>query len=187
MLFGLTMTYARLKFLVTDVSLGGLGLFIVFAYAAGHLTQAFGNVVEDIWWKAWGGKPSDWVRNEDQTLLAASQRSALAAQIQKQFQTTVDLDKISSSDWYSLTRQIYATVQGKGRSSRIDTFNGSYGLNRGMAGAFALLAILTLIHNYTDWKCPAALACLAMLSAYRMHRFGQGYARELFVEFLRLP
>jgi hypothetical protein len=44
--------------LVKDVSVGGLGIFIVLAYAVGHIVQAVGNVVESAWWKCWGGMPT---------------------------------------------------------------------------------------------------------------------------------
>ena len=42
-----------------DMGVGGLGVVTVIAYVAGHLIQAVGNGVEWVWWKVWGGWPTD--------------------------------------------------------------------------------------------------------------------------------
>ena len=43
-------------------SIGDFGLFLVLAYVAGQLVQTLGDVAEYLYWKLWGGLPTDWVR-----------------------------------------------------------------------------------------------------------------------------
>ena len=63
--------------LIKDISIGGMGVFVVLAYVLGHLVQAVGNGIESVWWKLWGGRPTDWVRTKPDCLLARSQLTAL--------------------------------------------------------------------------------------------------------------
>ena len=51
----------RQLFFSDGVSIGGLGLFLLISYAAGHLAAALGNVLEAILWPLAGGRPSSWV------------------------------------------------------------------------------------------------------------------------------
>ena len=53
-------------------------------------------------------------------------------------------EAVDRRQWYSVTRQICAAVSGAGRGSRIDVFNGHYGLCRGMASGLVVLLILGL-------------------------------------------
>lgn len=174
--------------LVKDISAGGLGVFIVLAYAAGHLVQAVGNLIEAAWWKCWGGMPTDWLRTKPARLLATQQLSMLKERLCKQ-PGLADFDTASTTanDWYAITRQIYAAVAGAGRAGRVDTFNGNYGLNRGLvAGLLVSLALLTM-QALIDWHLVACVLIGAGLALCRMHRFARHYARELFIQFLQLP
>lgn len=42
-----------------NLTVGGFGVALLLAYVAGHLLQAFGNLLEAAWWKLVGGWPSD--------------------------------------------------------------------------------------------------------------------------------
>ncbi len=44
-----------------QLSVGDLGLFIVLSYVSGHLVQSVGNFVEWVFWKPFGGMPTNWV------------------------------------------------------------------------------------------------------------------------------
>lgn len=173
-----------------DLSLGEASLSVIVAYGLGHLIQAFGNLIEWAWWRAWGGMPSDWPRSGKRRLLADGQIRALEDQLERQlrFETAGGVKSFSSESWHSIVRQVYAAVADQGRATRVDVFNGNYGLNRGLAAALLVVGIMALVtHGWSSWKVVALLTAGAGTAMYRMHRFGVHYARELFVQFVQLP
>lgn len=173
---------------VKDFSIGGFGLLVVLAYVAGHLVQAVGNLAEWLWWKAWGGMPTDWVRKNATCLLAEAQAAMLPKAIAEQLKLPdVDPRATSREQWYSITRQISAAVDAAGRGSRIQTLNGNYGLNRGLVAALVVVFVMALIATPADWAVLGGLGVAIGLALARMHRFGKHQARELFVQFLQLP
>lgn len=180
---------ARTSVFSSDLTVGDLGLFVVLAYAAGHLTQAVGNGVEWVFWKVLREMPTDWVRTRAHPLLADAQIQALQTKLSSELnvQTTIDGNTLSSGAWYSITRQIYAAVAAQSRNSRVDIFNGNYGLNRGIASALLIgLVLLLFVHGLSYWQIELLLLVSAGVALYRMYRFGVRYARELFVQFLQL-
>lgn len=190
LLAGLTQTVPAVAAVITvkDISLGDLGLFMILAYAAGHLVQTAGNLIEWLWW--WiPGMPTDWPRSNRGHLLSATQRDLLQEQIPTKLGLSApfSLANMDAKSWFAITRQIYAAVAGGGRAARIDTFNGNYGLNRGLAASLLALAVVVLIHDRNNWSAAAWLSAVAGAALLRMHRFGRHYARELFVQFLQLP
>lgn len=173
---------------IKDVSVGGLGLFIVVAYVLGHLVQAVGNGVESVWWKLWGGMPTDWLRTKPDCVLAPSQLTAL----EKAIKGRLGLDGLqiahsTAGQWYAVTRQVYAEVAGAGRAARIDVFNGNYGLNRGIGAGLLVVLVIALINWPVNWTFAGGVTAALALAIYRMHRFARHYAREVFVQFLQLP
>src|SRR6266498_4439013 len=109
--FGLARLYPALAPLVSkdEISFGDLGLFVILSYVAGHLVQAFGNVIEKIWWFFWGGLPSDWVRSEHQHLLTKEQKDHLNAAFEKLSGIHIKpIPQLTKKEWFSITRQIYA-------------------------------------------------------------------------------
>jgi hypothetical protein len=56
-LFGLIFYVPELRGILAKdgISVGGLGVFVILSYAAGHLLAAFGNVIEKGYWRAKGG------------------------------------------------------------------------------------------------------------------------------------
>jgi hypothetical protein len=173
---------------VKDISLGALGLFLILSYAAGHLLQSIGNFLEFLWWH-FPGLPTDWVRTDRGHLLSPAQRSALEQQLPKKLtlKGSFSFTAVTAKQWFAISRQVYAAVAAAKRSNRIDTFNGNYGLNRGLAAAFLVAAVVTLIQSRINWPYAVGLVLAASLALLRMHRFGRHYARELFVQFLQLP
>src|SRR5712664_2864678 len=75
LLFGLLFYIPMLKELLAKdgVSVGQLGVFVLLAYAAGHLVAAFGNGIEALMWKPMGGMPTDWITRPAQSLLSPEQ------------------------------------------------------------------------------------------------------------------
>jgi hypothetical protein len=171
-----------------DFTVGDLGLFVLLAYLLGHLVQSVGNALESVWWKLFNGMPTDWVRREDNSLLSPSQSRLLEGLVRERLGLRdFVMGETNRKHWYSITRQVYADVAAAGRTNRVDTFNGNYGLNRGIAAGFLVFLVAALSRPPIDWWVAAGAAIALALAIARMHRFGRHYARELFVQFLQLP
>lgn len=176
-------------FAAKEFTVGDLGLFVILAYVAGHLIQAVGNLLEKVFWKPFGGMPTNWLLRTDQELLHAAQVKKLTEQLHGLLGVGLEkpLPDLSVREWFPITRQIYAAVAAAGRAQRIDTFNGNYGMFRGIASAFVFAAVLNLfVHWPRGWPTSLALTASSALAVVRMHRFGVHYGRELFVQFLQL-
>jgi hypothetical protein len=187
LVFGLVLYYPELGILTAKdgMSVGELGLFVLIAYAAGHLIAAIANALEGLFWGILGGMPSDWVTRDPPALLSPQQIENLRTKIATRLQITID--KITDLDrkaWWPISRQIYAYVAKNGKSDRIDTFNGNYGLNRGLASACLVLVVVALAHAH--WMIAVGLLVATVIYSYRAYRFGVHYARELFLQFLIL-
>ena len=74
-----------------------------------------------------------------------------------------------------------------GRDGRAHTFNGNYGMFRGITSAAIVAAIaIVLVRGWATWPITTAFLTTAGLALFRMHRFATHYARETFVQFLAL-
>jgi hypothetical protein len=172
---------------LASVSLGSLGVGLILSYVAGELVQAVGTGIEAAWWRLWGGLPTDWLRSGKHELVAPVQLKLLEARVETMINDeSFAFVKVDREQWYSLTRQINAAVAAAKRNARIDTFNGHYGLSRGVAAALLLLLVGTSLTDWRQLKVELVLAVLIGLSVYRMHEFGTVYARELVVQYLQL-
>lgn len=176
-------------FLGSGLTIGGLGLFVIIAYALGHLAAAVGNLLDGAIWLVAGGMPSQWPRDPERPLIGIEQRGVLLRKIEARIGTKLDpTTVIAKADWRSLFHVIYRDVLASGTAARVEVFNGSYGLNRGLAAASITLIPLVL-HKAPDnahWWVGALLISAAVYS-YRMFRFGVHFAREVFIRFLLLP
>ena len=187
-LVGLLFYFPALNALMAKdgVTLGQFGIFLLLSYASGHLLAAVGNALEWVFWKVAGGMPTDWVTKADGTsLLSASQVEALAAKANARLGLKVD--KIPGMDrktWFPVSRQIYADVAKNGKPERVDTFNGNYGLNRGLAAATLGLAVVSFAER--KHGIAVAFVIVALVYGYRAYRFARYYAREMYVQFLVL-
>lgn len=184
---GASLAFPEFKALIGNdsVSVGGLGLFLIFSFVLGHLLQAFGNLFEQFVWKCCGGLPSDWVRVDRHGLLSAHQIQKMTAKLSANHPDFKGPSTVSNKEWYSLTREIYASVAATGRTERIDSFNRTYGLLRGIAVAFTFSTVAAgFLLSMDEWKVVAALATASLTATYRMYRFGVHYARELFVQYI---
>jgi hypothetical protein len=186
-LFGLLLFFPVLQTVLTKdgVSVGELGIFVLLSYAAGHLIAAIGNAAESFLWGLVGGMPSDWVTRTQTSLLSGPQIDLLEKKVRTRLGITVG--KIRGLDpkiWWPISRQIYADVAKNGKAERIDTFNGNYGLNRGLAAASFALACIAA--SQMKWSIALGLLVLTAVYDYRAYRFGVHYARELYLQFLVL-
>lgn len=189
-LFGLMFYVPALEdtFVKDSVSVGGLGIFIIISYASGHLMAAFGNVIENIYWLFWGGMPSTWIVGPEPRLLSSSQIAKVEALTTARLELTPHpFVKLTASVWFPIFREIYSDVEKHGRPERCDTFNGNYGLNRGLCAATLTLALFILIQTPTQWIVSLGLVGVSLVYLCRMHRFGVHYALEVYNQFLLLP
>jgi hypothetical protein len=186
LMFGLLLLFPTLQSVLTKdgVSLGDFGIFLLLSYAAGHLIAAIGNAAESILWPLVGGMPSDWITRADATLLSATQMDLLEKKLENRLGIKKKIQGMDRTVWWPISRQIYADVAKNGNPDRIDTFNGNYGLNRGLAAATFALACVTAVHG--KWLVALGLLVLTAVYDYRAYRFGVHYGRELYLQFLVL-
>src|SRR6266478_6099310 len=133
------------------VSLGDLGIFVLLSYAAGQLIAAIGNLAESILWHFVGGMSTDWMTKTHTTLLSSAQIDLVEKKLEERLGITAKVRGLDQKVWWPISRQIYADVAKNGKPDRIDTFNGMYGLNRGLAAAtFALASLLCMKSGLSD-------------------------------------
>jgi hypothetical protein len=184
--FGLLFFFPALQTVLTKdgVSLGDLGIFVLLSYAAGHLIAAIGNMGEIWFWRFFGGMPTDWITRTDTTLLSSAQVELVEKKLQTRLRINEKPRELDPKVWWPISRQIYADIAKNGKPERIDTFNGRYGLNRGLASATFALACVSLAQG--KWSITLALIVLTAIYDYRAYRFGVYYGRELYLQFLVL-
>jgi hypothetical protein len=188
LVFGLLFFFPefRMLFFSDGVSIGGLGLFLLISYAAGHLAAALGTIMDSCVWLR--GRPSNWVVREKNRLLSPEQMDSLEQLIKQRLRLDVaEIRGMSARQWFPISRQIYADVMSHGKPARIDSYDGNYTLNRGLAAALLALVLISLAFSETDWRVALGLLPIAVIYTYRMYRFGISYANELYAQFLLLP
>jgi hypothetical protein len=190
LVFGLLFFFPEFRqlFFSDGVSLGGLGLFLLISYAAGHLAAALGNLMELFIWDTGAGRPINRILRENSSLLAPEQVDSLEELVRQRLRLDIPaIRSMTPRQWLPITRQIYADVIAHGKSAKIDSFNGNYGLNRGLAAALIALVLLSLAFSEVDWRIIVCLLPIALIYLYRMYRFGLSHASELYCQFLLLP
>ena len=191
-LFGLLLLVPGFQplFAKDGLTVGGLGLFLLIAYAAGHLVAGIANIFEAIIWWPVGGMPSNWVRRRHPRLFVERETDAVSAKLcARHGRITANVLDLSRAEWRSCFALIYRDVLGSGSSGRVDVFNGNYGLSRGLAVAFLSMAVLAcLLRPEGHWQIAASLCAIAaIISTTRMVRFGIHFSREVLYRFILLP
>jgi hypothetical protein len=173
-------------FLVGEgLSLGDFGLFLILSYAAGQGVGAVGNVWEILLWKPFGGMPSMWVTHDPPKLLNGEQVTALQKRVFERFGYEVPpLRGLPAKRFSPFFAQLYADVMAT-NPARMETFNGLYGLNRGLAGALVavIIAVLILQPSHAT-RIIVGASALLLVFTFRMYRFGVRFATELYMSFL---
>jgi hypothetical protein len=186
-LFGLMFFFPPLRDLLAKdgVSVGQLGIFVLLSYATGHLIAAVGNAGEMLLWRQAGGMPTDWVTKPETRLISPQQREQVEAKVRSRLGPAIErLSGMDPQIWFPISRQLYSDVARHGKPDRIDTFNGNYGLNRGLAAACLVLACVAAAYNFA---AAGLLLLLSIIYGYRAYRFGVHYGRELYMQFLTIP
>jgi hypothetical protein len=169
-LVGLLVYFPALNaFLGKDgVSVGQFGIFVLLAYAAGHLIAAGANLLEMVLWRPFGGMPTNWVTKANPGLLTPQQVTSIEGKIRSRFGIAIEgVVGMTDKVWFPMTRQMYADVAKNGKPDRIDTFNGNYGLNRGLSVATLALAVIAAIHGQW-WVFAGLLAAAAVYATERI-------------------
>jgi hypothetical protein len=170
------------------ISIGGLGIFVIISYAVGHLLGTLGNGIENLYWRWKGGMPSNCIAGPSPRLLSSSQIGKIQALTVSRLELSVPpFTEVSESAWFPIFRQIYSDVGRHGKPGRGDTFNGIYGLNRGLSAATLALAVAVLFLVPAQWLVSVGLLVVSAVYLYRMHRFSVHYAREIYDQLLLLP
>lgn len=172
-----------------ELSIGDFGVFLLLAFALGHVIQSVGNGLEKLWWRLKKGWPTNRVGMRDDGVITGEQRKQLLERAETEFSLRLgDEGKPANErDWHIVTRRMYSDVAATKRAERIDLFNRLYGFSRGLATSFLILLILTIaVWGFLYWRAVVVLIILTLMSLSRMDRFGNHYARELFVQYLNL-
>lgn len=188
--FGLLLLLPELRPLFAEkgITVGGLGLFLIVAYALGHLIATVGNMFEAIVWWPWGGMPSSWVRTAKIRLLTARQQEGLLAKLNARHNLGLTtLRNLPRAEWRGHFDLIYCDVRKSGSTPRLETMLGNYGLNRGLAAALLVLLLTAAIRRplHESWYL-VALGAAFVGYTIRMARFGLYWAREVYLVFLLL-
>jgi hypothetical protein len=189
LLFGLLLISPDLShiFAKDGITVGGLGIFVLLSYAAGHLVAAFGNVLEAILWWPFGGMPSNWVIDQRRSFLTNEQTALLESRLHSRLGLgEIKVYGMNRAAWNKTFQQLYRDVLGT-KPGRSETFNGNYGLNRGLASATLALAVVVPFFIVKPWLASAALLAVSVVYLYRTYRFGVHFAREVVTHFLLLP
>ena len=182
--FGAVFLFHPLRELLADkeIGVGGLGLFLIGALVLGHIVQALANVAEGPFWGLFGGMPSNWLRGTERTIVARQQRDAVFVRLRKLYGADFDPSACPVGEWRSVVCAMYAEVKSCRRNENVDAFNRNYGLMRGTATAFLLLALVAPMVGGAS-TCSAFCIGSSCICVYRAFRFARLYAQELFVQY----
>lgn len=167
------------------LSVGGLGVFVIAAFVAGHLVQAIGNLLDGAFWLV-PGLPSAWVRSPRQRLISPAQWTQFQAKVSAMEGEQADLATMDRRTWRAVTTRMYGRIQSASRAGRIDGCNRTYGLSRGLAAAFFVCGVWLGVAAGGLTPQVFLLLGLAVVALYRMVRSSIHYARSLVLTFLDL-
>ena len=186
LLFTLILLYPQIKETISSngFDLGGLGIFLILSFSAGHVIQAAGNMLETLLVILQCDVSNRFLR-DDQQLLEPIQKSRLSLMLTEKMH--IDLNKLTSDEWKSIRSEMASHIRGNGGGERLNTFVRIYGLSRGLAIAFITSSILFYIFsNSHSFLISLLLFIASILSFLRMQRFSKHYLRELSLEYLRI-
>jgi hypothetical protein len=180
------------------VTVGGLGLFVILAYVAGHIVDVGGGWLQGLWWLA-RGMPTDRIIQGSADTLSPETVRIIVPKLNR---LGIAIEKLPDKDMPPSTRQeliraIYIALERQAKSRRIDAFDRTYGLMRGVSFAFLLLAAIARLSGADHFDAGSGieisnlsatlffLVC-AVAAFQRMVHFGWQYAKELFSAFVQV-
>jgi hypothetical protein len=166
------------KVILDFSKIGESFIFLIIAYGIGHVLQAVGNVFELIFWKVFGGMPTQWLTKANRfnyKLFDTEQTEIIKQKAYAQFGKKSDKD-------YGMEIYCWLSLKEKITEKRIDVFNANYSLFRGLSVTFYILSAIIL--KYLGWRIMFVPLTVAALSNYRMFRFAKLYAKEVYRSYL---
>lgn len=164
------------------IDVAGLGLFLIMSFVTGHIVQSFGNLIEYALKHVPGGNPADELLSQAQKIVAPGQRAKLAGKLKADMDA--ELDGMDSPSWLAIRRQMYASLPKGAARERLESFNRTYGMLRGMSAALLVIAAAIMILRPSAWAFAAVAAACSAATLMRMVRFSATYMRELVVQYL---
>lgn len=170
----------RPTFQVGGVAALGLGLVLV--YVLGQLLQAVASIIEPVYFRVWGGMPSEQLLAGKSKRMSKTHLDALASTVGARLQLESPL--ATESDRRTFFR-LCTSLGHEEKSGRLQQFQGSYALHRGLltAGLLALVgaSVVAAMHvRFALHLRPAAmsdlyvtLAIAVVLSAIEIYRARQ--------------
>ena len=165
------------------VSLGDLGIFVIAAYVSGHVVQAFSSLYEKVFWRIWGGMPTEWALKNGTKYYTAEQVDLIKKKVQQDMKLALNED---GSVPKSVTRQIYSILKNNKQTERVDIFNANYGLNRAMAASSLLGFLISLFFLWDTIYVSGCLLLATILLTYRMFTFALNYSHAIYNGFLNV-
>jgi len=176
LLFGIGVLFPaqeRLKPFLLPTDFGSATVYVILAYAVGHLVQAIGNLLEWPYWGIQKGMPTDWPFTKASAAFPASYKDHVSSVLgQSEFADV--------ADWRRAVSAGRSLISADGFAGRLQTFNGNYGLFRGMAASAIVLLVAAVIEGSHGITTYVVIGVVTVLSTYRMHRFATHYGREFF-------
>lgn len=100
----------------------------------------------------------------------------------------IDREELNSSSWQGIRKEVYAVLQADKRTQRIDAFNRTYGMCRGMvSGAISTVGLVLVLGGAEHKSLALSIFVLLTVPLYiRMRRFSRHYFTEIVSQFLAL-
>jgi hypothetical protein len=167
------------------VELGEFGIFLIISFVIGHVVQVLGNWIENLEDLLGVGRSS--------LPFNAARRPVSSDQWDRFLNGYLDdvggeKPVVTKGNWFAVAKEVYSRLSIEGRTERIDAFNRTYGLCRGMvAGALLTALLILLMSGFVAW--PMAMLVFGVLAVplyIRMRRFSALYFSELVLQYLAL-
>jgi len=155
-------------------SVGASLIFLVVAYASGHILQAFGNCFESLYWYFWKGMPTDWAFTKPERI----KQPKLVDQAKNFISYSGDVSDVKT--WRRIFNEARTKINDISKNTRIQVFNGNYGMFRGLSTVWIIFLFFAWSSEINILIVYIALLILFVVSLFRMHRFAVYYSREMF-------
>lgn len=181
----LLITNPNFEYFVATITFGGFAFCVFLSFVAGHLINSLSYFLEIIFFRLFGGMPTDWIFGENRAkkkwakVLTENQKLALDDLLQKKL--TINPNSVISTECRAVVHQLRLFIPDD-KLQRLIDHNTNYCFHRASSTTSILLACYFLFIG--SWVISSILLIFVILFSYRMYKFGIYYARELFLQFI---